>query len=126
MLRSTQRVVSRSRSTVLIIRIVRIEIIDKIIDIKKILTRIAIKIIVIKYLITVARSQNVIICKKFKARFLLISRVSSLGQIIIKTLKIRIRKIIIKIIVTTSVLRIEKKMRIEEFRYLSLKRIKNI
>jgi hypothetical protein len=122
MLRSTQRVVSGNRFTILIIKIVRI----KIIDIKKISIQIAIKIIIIKYFIIIARSQNVIICKKFRNRFLLISRVFSSGQIIIKTFKIKIRIIIIRIIVTTFVLKIRGEIRIEKFRYISLKKIKNI
>jgi hypothetical protein len=110
----------------LIIRIVKIKIIDKIIDIKKITIRIAIKIIVIKYFIIIARSQNVIICKKFRNRFLLIFRVFLPNQIMVKMFKNRIKKIIIKIAVITSVLKIKGKIRIEEFRYISLKRIKNI
>jgi hypothetical protein len=121
MLRSTQRVVSGNRFTVLVIRIVRIEIIDKIIDIKNFFTRIAIKIIVIKYFIAVARSQNAIICKKFRNKILLISRVFSPGQIMITTLKSRIKKIIIRIAVTISVLRIKREIRIEKFKYISLK-----
>jgi hypothetical protein len=126
MLRNTQRVASESRSTILIIRIIRIGIIDKIIDIKKIPIRIVIKIIVIKYLIIIARSQNAIICKNFKNKFLLISRVFLPNQIIIKTLKNKIKKIIIKIAVTTSVLRIKGEIRIEKFKYILLGRIKNI
>jgi hypothetical protein len=110
----------------LIIRIVKIEIIDKIIDIKKIPIRIVIKTIVIKYLIAAARSQNAIICKNFRNRFLLISRVSLSSQIIVKTLKSRIKKIIIRIAVTISVLRIEGEIKIEEFKYISLGRIKNV
>jgi hypothetical protein len=110
----------------LVIRIVKIKIIDKIIDIKKILTRIAIKIIVIKYFIVVARSQNAIIYKRFKNKSLLIFRVFSPGLIMIKTFKIRIKRIIIRIIVIISVLRIRGEIRIEKFRYISLKRIKNI
>jgi hypothetical protein len=111
---------------VLIIKIVRVKIIDKIIDIKKIFIRIAIKIIVIKYFIIAVRSQNVIICKKFRNRFLLISRVFSPNQIIVKTFKIRIKKIIIRIAVIISVLRIRGEINIKKFRYISLKRIKNI
>jgi hypothetical protein len=110
----------------LIIRIVKIEIIDKIIDIKKILIRIVIKIIVIKYFIAAVRSQSAIICKNFKSRFLLIFRVSLSGQIMVKTFKNRIKRIIIRIAVTISVLRIEGEIRIEKFKYISLGRIKNI